>query len=88
MAAFAMPASIAAWMICDSGPLSVGTSDTRCAGSTCDAGMRTASSTTVPLAVVRCPNPDQSSITVSPGVGCGTYASQACCASSSPSTGT
>ena len=59
-----------------------------CAGSTCDAGTRTLSSTTVPLAVVRCPNPDQSSITVSPGAGWRMYASHAWPVSSRPSTGT
>lgn len=63
-----MPASIAAWMICEIGPFRVGWSDTRCAGNTCEAGTRTSSSLTVPLAVVRWPKPDQSSITVRPGV--------------------
>ena len=44
-----------------------GRSKARCTGMTCSAGTRTLSRMTVPLAVVRWPKPDQSSITVSPG---------------------
>ena len=75
-------------MNCDTAPAAVGRSKARCTGMTCSAGTRTLSRMTVPLAVVRWPKPDQSSITVSPGASRGMNARCARCSASRPTAGT
>ncbi|MOA19192.1 hypothetical protein D3C78_1395560 [compost metagenome] len=61
-----MPASMAAWISCEAGPLRPGRSISCQAGSTSSGSMATAEKCTVPLAVVRWPMPDQSSTTRTP----------------------
>ncbi len=72
------PASMAAWMICATGPCTDGVSKARQLSITWLSGTKTSSRTTVPLAVVRWPKPDQSSITVRPWASRSTMASGPC----------
>jgi hypothetical protein len=61
-----MPTSTAAWMICAIGPMVVGRSNAFRWGRMCQSSTATSSMVVVPLAVVRWPKLDQSSITVRP----------------------
>ncbi|MCY1446681.1 hypothetical protein D9M71_632640 [compost metagenome] len=63
----AMPASMAAWISCDTEPWMFGTSASRPLCSSRSPATGTLSSSTVPLAVVRWPKPDQSSTICRPG---------------------
>ena len=87
MAAAAMPASIADWMICEIAPAAVGRSKAAI-GTRRLAGTRTLSILIEPEAVVRWPKPDQSLITVSPGAARSAKASQPLPSSSTATMGT
>ena len=63
----AIPVSTAAWMIWAAAPIGVGRSNAAWWSMTANGATSTSSNSTVPLAVVRWPKLDQSSMTVRPG---------------------